>query len=281
MMRVQGMMQHEVVSAPPDLSLAEALDLMQQHHIRHLPVVSGQQIIGLLTDRDIRQAMPSSATTLRLEEIAEQMETVAIATCMTVPVETVEAHTTAVEAARQLLESPFDCLPVVDQGRLVGMVTATDFLRRFLAAAIPAGEGLHVRDYMQTAPLTVAPSDIVRTAYHRMRCAHIRHLPVIATGRRLVGLLTDRDVRRLQASDISALTVYEQREPTYTLTVQEVMTRHVVTVEEDTPVADAGQRLLHHQIGCLPVVSSDGTLNGIVTVRDLIRAYVQQYESRR
>jgi CBS domain-containing protein len=63
--------------------------------------------------------------------------------------------------------------------------------------------------------------------------------------------------------------------------VQEVMTRHVVTVEEDTPVADAGQRLLHHQIGCLPVVSSDGTLNGIVTVRDLIRAYVQQYESRR
>jgi CBS domain-containing protein len=46
MMRVQGMMQHEVVSAPPDLSLAEALDLMQQHHIRHLPVVSGQQIIG-------------------------------------------------------------------------------------------------------------------------------------------------------------------------------------------------------------------------------------------
>jgi CBS domain-containing protein len=114
-----------------------------------------------------------------------------------------------------------------------------------------------------------------------MRCAHIRHLPVIATGRRLVGLLTDRDVRRLQASDISALTVYEQREPTYTLTVQEVMTRHVVTVEEDTPVADAGQRLLHHQIGCLPVVSSDGTLNGIVTVRDLIRAYVQQYESSR
>jgi CBS domain-containing protein len=59
------------------------------------------------------------------------------------------------------------------------------------------------------------------------------------------------------------------------------MTRHVVTVEEDTPVADVGQRLLHHRIGCLPVVSSDGTLNGIVTVRDLIRAHVQQYESRR
>lgn len=281
MMNVQGMMQHNVISAPPDLSLAEALDRMQQHHIRHLPVVSGQQIIGLLTDRDIRQAMPSSATTLHLEEIAEQMEAVAIGACMTVPVDMVESQTTTVEAARQLLESPFDCLPVVERDRLVGIVTASDFLRCFLAATIPSGELVRVRDYMQTASLTVAPSDIVRTAYHRMRCAHIRHLPVITVGRRLVGLLTDRDVRRLQASDISLLAVYEQREPTYTLTVQEVMTRHVITVEEDTPVADAGERLLRHQIGCLPVVSSDDTLNGIVTVRDLIRAYVRQHESSR
>jgi CBS domain-containing protein len=278
MLRVQDVMQPDVISAPPNRSLAEAFDLMQQHHIRHLPVVSRQQIIGLLTDRDIRQVMPSSAAALHLEEIAEQMETIAIEACMTVPVETVAPQTSAVEAACQLLECPFDCLPVVERDRLVGIVTATDFLRCFLAAVMPAGEQMRVRDYMQTAPLTVAPSDIVRTAYHRMRCAHIRHLPVIATGRRLVGLLTDRDVRRLQASPISALAVYEQREPTYTLAVQEVMTRHVVTVEEDTPVAVAGERLLHHQIGCLPVLSSDETLKGIVTVRDLIRAYVRQQE---
>ena len=76
MMLVQEMMQHEVVSAEPDTSLAEALDCMEQHHIRHLPVVSGRQIIGLLTDRDFRQAMPSSGATLSLQDIAAQMETV-------------------------------------------------------------------------------------------------------------------------------------------------------------------------------------------------------------
>lgn len=277
-MLVQGIMQHEVVSAPPGMSLAEALDQMQQHHIRHLPVVSGKQIIGLLTDRDFRQAMPSLATTLTLKEIAEQMETVAIESCMTVPVETVPPKTDAVEAARQLLESPFDCLPVVEQGQLIGVVTATDFLRVFLASG-PADEYMRVKACMQTSPLTVMPTDIVRTAYHRMRCAHIRHLPVITVGRQLVGLLTDRDVRRLQSSDIPSLAVYERREPTYTLTVQEVMTRHVVTVSEDTPVVEAGERLLSHQFGCLPVVSSDATLNGIVTVRDLVRAYVLQQAS--
>ena len=278
-MRVQDIMQDKVVSAPPDLSLAEALDLMQQHHIRHLPVASRQQIAGLLTDRDIRQAMPSSATTLSLKEIAEQMEIVTLESCMTAPVETTPAQTNAVEAARQLLESRFDCLPVVDGDRLVGIVTATDFLRCFLAAT-PA-EDMRVRDYMQTTPLTVMPSDIVRTAYHRMRCAYIRHLPVIATGRRLVGLLTDRDVRRLQASDILALANYERREPTYTMTVQEVMIRSVITVEADTPVADAGEQLLHHQIGCLPVVRPDDTLIGILTVRDLIRAYIRRHEPSR
>ena len=280
MMRVQDTMQDEVISAPPDLSLAQALDLMQQHRIRHLPVASGPQIVGLLTDRDIRQAMPSSATTLSLKEIAEHMESITLEACMTIPVETTPAQTNAFEAARQLLESRFDCLPVVEGNSLVGIVTATDFLRSFLAAAIPDGEPMRVRDYMQTAPLTVTPNDIVRTAYHRMRCAYIRHLPVIATGRRLVGLLTDRDVRRLQASDILALAAYERREPTYTMTVQEVMVRSVVTVEEETPVADAGEQLLHHQIGCLPVVRSDDTLIGILTVRDLIRAYVQRHERR-
>ncbi len=277
MMLIHEMMQPEVVSAPPSMSLAEALGLMRQHRIRHLPVVSGQQIIGLLTDRDIRQAMPSSTTTLSLDEIAAQMDAVTIESCMTVPIETIVPQAPAVEAARQLLEGQFDGLPVVKQDRLIGIVTATDFLRGFLAAAAPAGERMRVKDFMQTAPITVGPTDIVRTAYHRMRCAHIRHLPVVAVGRQLVGLLTDRDVRYLQASDIPSLSAYEWREPTYTLTVKEVMTQHVVTVGGETPVADAGACMLNHRFGCLPVVSTHATLDGIVTVKDLVRGYVHQH----
>ena len=273
-MLVQDMMQHTVISAPPDTSLAEALDLMQEHRIRHLPVVSGQQMIGMLTDRDCRQAMPSSSSTLSLEEIIAKLDTVAIETCMTAPVVTVPPQSDSVETARQLLDGKFDCLPVVQQHELVGIVTATDFLRAFLSTSASVNPDVSVSDYMQTDPLTVAPTDIVRTAYHRMRCAHIRHLPVVATGRRLVGLLTDRDVRHLQASAIPALTTYELREPTYTLTVQEVMTLHVATVGEHTPMAEAGERLLSHRFGCLPVVSAHDTLEGIVTVRDLIRGYI-------
>lgn len=277
-MLVQEMMQHEVVSAPPDLSLADALDQMHQHHIRHLPVVSGHQVIGILTDRDCRQAMPSRATTLSLEEMLAHLDSVSIETCMTAPVVTVQSQATCVEAARQLLDGQFDCLPVVQQGQLNGIVTTTDFLRGFLAAG-GAGDDMRVRDYMQASPLTVSPTDIVRTAYHRMRSAHIRHLPVIAPGRQLVGLLTDRDVRYLMASGTPALAAYERREPTYTLTVREVMTQGVVTVDGDTLVVDAGELLLNRRFGCLPVVGSHATLEGIVTVRDLVRGYVQQHES--
>jgi len=277
-MRVEEMMQHEIVTASPDMSLAEALDQMQQHCVRHLPVVSGQHLVGLLTDRDFREAMPSSATTLSLHDIAAQMETVAIETCMTSPLVTVPPEADTLEAARQLLEGKFDCLPVVVRDQLVGIVTATDFLRGFLAA-LKGGQPMHVRDYMQTSPLTVTPTDIVRTAYHRMRCARVRHLPVVSVGHQLIGLLTDRDIRRMQASEVPSLAAYEPREPTYTLTVQKVMTRHVVTVSGDTPVADAGQLLLKHRFGCLPVVRSHAVLEGIVTVRNLIRAYVQQHEA--
>ncbi len=278
-MLVQEIMQHEVISAPPDFSLADALDLMQEHRIRHVPVVSGHQIIGLLTDRDCRQAMPSSAANLSLEAIIAELETLMIATCMTAPVVTVPTVVDSAEAARKLLDGKFDCLPVVEQGQLVGIVTATDFLRGFLETANSSGDDRRVCEYMQMPPLTVAPTDIVRTAYHRMRCANIRHLPVVAVGCQLVGLLTDRDIRHQQASAIPPLSAYEWWEPTYTLTVQEVMTLHVATVGIDTPVVDAAERLLSHRFGCLPVVSSHNTLEGILTVRDLVRGYVQQRES--
>ena len=65
------------------MSLAEVQRLMRDHHIRHMPVVSGKRLVGMITDRDIREASPSPATTLTRGEIAYQMETTPIETCMT------------------------------------------------------------------------------------------------------------------------------------------------------------------------------------------------------
>jgi CBS-domain-containing membrane protein len=275
-MQISAMMQRTVVTASPDTSLAEAQRLLLAHRIRHLPVVMDGCLVGLVTDRDIRDAMPSPATTLSQSEVIYHMGTVSIEACMTRQVVTAVPGDDAVAVARHLLERRFGCLPVVERDQLVGIVTEVDFLQGFLAIAAPAGELMLVKHYMHTTVETARPDEPIDVAYHRMKLARIRHLPVVTQDRTLIGILTDRDVRQAHASDDPHLVAYERKDLLARMTVGQVMTTRVITVGENTPIADAGQLLLDRRISGLPVVRDHTVLEGIVTITDLIRAFVQQ-----
>jgi acetoin utilization protein AcuB len=276
-MKAQDMMHPNVITAAPDTSLAQAQRLMQDNRIRHLPVVSGLRLVGLVTDRDLRNASPSQATTLSKGEINYQMDTTPIETCMTRDLVTLRPGDDMVEGAKRLLQGPFGCLPVVERGQLVGIVSEIDLLRGFVAAAAPAGDLMLVKDYMRPAPHTIMSDDLVSIAYERMQEAHIRHLPVLSDGLKLVGILTDRDVRRAGASTEPHLATHELTYLLEKMTVATIMTTQVHTVRRDMAVADAGQLFLDHKFGCLPVVREDDTVEGIITVTDLLRAYVTQH----
>jgi acetoin utilization protein AcuB len=275
-MQISEMMQRTVVTASPDTPLAEAQHLLLAHRIRHLPVVVERRLVGLITDRDIRDAMPSPATTLSESEVIYHMGTVSIEACMTRQVVTAAPADDTVTAARHLLERRFGCLPVVEHNQLVGIVTEVDFLRGFLAVAVPAGELMLVKHYMHTTVETARSDEAIAVASHRMKLARIRHLPVVTQDRKLIGMLTDRDVRQAHASDEPHLIAYERKDLLARMTVGQVMTTRVITVGENTPIADAGQLLLEHRISGLPVVHEGTVLAGIVTLTDLLRAYVQQ-----
>ena len=120
------------------MSLAEAQRLMRDHHIRHVPVVLGsgyQRLVGMLTDRDLREAAPSPATTLTRGKIAYQMETTSVKTCMTQEVLYIGPEAEMVQAARLLVQRRIGCLPVVDHATLVGVVTDMDCLQALLQTA--------------------------------------------------------------------------------------------------------------------------------------------------
>jgi acetoin utilization protein AcuB len=126
--------------------------------------------------------------------------------------------------------------------------------------------------------MTVRPEELVRAASQRMRGNNIRHLPVVTEEGTLVGIITDRDLRQANASDEPHLAAYEWTALLEKLTIQEVMTRQVTTVRQSTPVAVAAQLFVEKKFGCLPVVRDENTLEGIITVTDLLRAYVAQHE---
>jgi CBS domain-containing protein len=273
-MQISDVMTRHVITAPPGMSLALAQRLMDDHRIRHLPVVQEEQLVGLVSDRDIRQALPSPTTTLTQAEFTYKMGTLAIATCMTRAVVTVPPEADLVQGMRQLLAGPYGCVPVLTAGHLVGIVTAIDVLRGVLMDMGCAAARMPIRAHMQYAPLTGRQDDLVSQAHHRMQSADVRHLPIVAADGKLLGLLSDRDLRQAGASTLPPLSRYEAPLRLMTMLVKDIMRTAVTTVGGETTLADAGQLLLEHKIGCLPVLHHDRTLVGMVTVTDLLRAYI-------
>jgi CBS domain-containing protein len=140
---------------------------------------------------------------------------------------------------------------------------------------------MSVQDFMHTTVTTVTPDTQVRAAHQVMRDTRIRHLPVVTDEGTLVGIITDRDIRRAAASDVPHLAEHELLSQLEQLRVRDIMTPEVVTVGGTTPLREAGQMLLQHKFGCLPIVHANHTLAGIITVTDLLRASIDQYEAGR
>jgi CBS domain-containing membrane protein len=131
-----------------------------------------------------------------------------------------------------------------------------------------------VRDLMAVEVVTLAEDDTLAHAQRCMARGRIRHLPVVR-GRKLVGLLTHRDLLAASFSIFADVDRNEQRRIFVTVPVVEAMHRDVVTVPPDLPVKQAAEILLANKYGCLPVVNDAGELEGILTEADFLRLTVR------
>jgi acetoin utilization protein AcuB len=131
-MRVQDWMTAPPLTVSPETGVFEARRLMQERRIRHLPVAGDGALLGILTDRDIRLNLPSPANTLSVWEVNYLLARLTVAEVMTRGVVTIGASRDVAAAAHLMLEHRIGALPVVEDGRLVGIITETDLLRALL-----------------------------------------------------------------------------------------------------------------------------------------------------
>jgi acetoin utilization protein AcuB len=131
-MTVGEWMNRDVVTVRPDASFRMAMHQIHQQGIRHLPVVEGKRLVGMVTDRDLRQASPSGATSLNVHELHSLLEKVSVREIMTTRLITVGPDQSLEEAALLLLGHRIGGLPVVQGGELVGIITETDILQALL-----------------------------------------------------------------------------------------------------------------------------------------------------
>jgi acetoin utilization protein AcuB len=131
-MKVGDWMSRDVVTVSPKEGVRVAEHLMKAKRVRHLPVVSGGKLVGIITDRDICRALPLPATSLEAQEISCLLDTLQVQAVMTRKVISVTPETSIEAAAALLLAHKIVGLPVVDGERLVGILTEGDVLRASL-----------------------------------------------------------------------------------------------------------------------------------------------------
>jgi len=275
-MRLATLMHDKVISVAPDDSLDKAICLMDEHNIHHLPVMSGGRLVGIVSDRDLLIAVgwklecerrPTRDSTLagpsRIEEI------------MSRPAVHMDPGNEIHTAARVMAEGKFHAMPIVTGHQLVGIITSTDILQKFIerqnfASYSPLLQA-KVSKHMTVNLITVGPREYLHNAIKKMHDAQIRHLPVVVNSD-LIGIVSDRDLRRACGVEMIEDEKAEATGSFYIgpTEVLEVMTRQPYTTSENATVSNAIQIMAENRIGCLPITRGS-TLVGMLTDTDLLR----------
>jgi acetoin utilization protein AcuB len=128
-MYVSDWMTAKVFTLGPDDYLSDALTLMKERNIKHLPVVKGGKLKGLISDRNIKEYSPSKATSLDIYELHYLLAKTKIRELMTAKVITTTPDTPVEEAALLMLDKSIGCLPVLNGADLAGIISDKDIYR--------------------------------------------------------------------------------------------------------------------------------------------------------
>jgi acetoin utilization protein AcuB len=125
-MLVRTWMTKDPLTIAPTASMKEAMDLMREHEIRHLPVVDDGRLVGMVTLTDIRRASPSPATTFSIGEVNYLVDQIRVQDIMTPDPVSTTPDTTVEDAALLGYKHQYGSMPVVEDGKLVGIITSAD-----------------------------------------------------------------------------------------------------------------------------------------------------------
>lgn len=259
--RVRDVMSQSPALGREDDKLTLASQIMLWRGLRHLPIVDRQDhLVGILSDRDLlRYVLEGPAGALPLRSV------------MTTPVETIGPEVDLTEASARLALSHIGCLPVVKDGKLLGVLTTTDVLAERGRLLHKSGHGRipTAADVMNGRLVVSHLGDSLITAIQKLVDAKVRHVPVVDEDFRVVGMISDRDVRTVVGDPVAAIE-RESDDQLAAMRVDSVMTTEPRTVLPQASLLEVAARLMDDQIGAVLVVTADDELLGIISYVDVI-----------
>ena len=136
-----------------------------------------------------------------------------------------------------------------------------------------------VRERMSGHPFTITPDASLHNALSAMREHKVRRLPVLDEKGKLVGIVLEKDLLYASPSPATSLSVWELNYLVSKITVEELMSRDVVTVDDDCPIEEAARIMVDSNIGGLPVMRGD-RLVGMITESDLFKVFLELLGAR-
>ena len=255
-MKVAALMTSEPFTIRPEERLDEAIALMDRLEVRHLPVTRDGAIVGLLSERDLLEA------TGWLPDAGRPDDRQRVRDVMTADPITVDPDAEVVSVVVELMTDGIGCLPVVEEGWLVGILTEIDVMRALLGTLRDSDAGPDVDPSVSTLMtrnvVSIGPGSSQEEA--RALCAqrNVRHLPIV-DGERFVGVVSDRDLRRARGR-------HQESEPVVAI----AMRRPPLFVAPAVSVSTALEQLLQAKVSSLPVIGEHDELVGILTTTDLL-----------
>ena len=131
-MLVRDIMTTDFTTLREDEVLLDATFIFARASFRHVPILNGKQLVGIVTERDLKHYTPSILSGIPPEEYNRLMEATPLSMIMTRNLVTIEPGKTVYEAAQLLYDHRIGCLPVVEDGELKGIITTTDMLNLLL-----------------------------------------------------------------------------------------------------------------------------------------------------
>ena len=150
-------MSRPVISVSPDAPINEVLAMFKKEHIRRAPVIKNGKLLGIVSESDLLNASPSSATTLSVWELNYLISKVTVTQVMTRKVVTVDENTPIEEAARIMADTKIGGLPVTSNGKIIGMITETDLFKILLELM-----GARQRALRVTATIPEKPGELAK-----------------------------------------------------------------------------------------------------------------------
>ncbi|MDE1845583.1 MAG: CBS domain-containing protein [Thaumarchaeota archaeon] len=258
-----------VITLNPESSINDALFLMKKNDIKRLVIVNDDIPVGIVTERDIGRFLQNDKTARMLDQI--HLNEIMSRNLFTMSEDQDEF---LVQCAIRMDTFQIGSIVIVDDEKLVGIVTKSDLTKSFSNSFAGAYK---VQDYMNTKMITCRKSDSLLFALTMLNRNKIARLVVTDNDGRPVGIISyDTFLRNSEYFKLGKQNTRDYLLPKTSakeLLVSDLIGNELLTIESSDDLAKAARLMVDYKISGIPVVDENGSLEGVISATDVVRAY--------